>query len=247
MSNHTPRYILTCGLLATMIALSGCAKNTGDEIFDPYEKTNRGTHNFNKKVDRALLRPAGKAYGFVFTDQDSEMIDAFTTNMSMPRRIANNVLQLRFGQAAISTLRFAVNTTFGMGGLFDVATEAGMPNDDTDFGATLHRWGAGEGAYVELPFFGASNVRDSVGLFVDLAFDPIGAVTPTNLQGEKGVITLVELAGDRHQYSGIIDDVLYSNDDSYASQRLYFLQKRRFELNDRQISEDDLENPYETE
>ncbi|GLQ35686.1 hypothetical protein GCM10007939_19690 [Amylibacter marinus] len=233
--------------LLALAFLAGCAGDASMEFNDPYERTNRKIHNFNKAVDRALLRPAGNAYGAVFTDESSEMMNNFTANMAMPRRIANNLLQFRIGEALVSTLRFGLNTTLGWGGLFDVATEAGMTNNDSDFGMTLHRWGVGEGVYVELPFFAGRTARGSVGLVVDLAFDPLNAVTPAKYSTHKTALTLVEMAGDRHEYSAIFDEVLYNAEDSYATQRLYYLQNRRFELNDGEISDADLENPYDTE
>lgn len=229
------------------LQLSACAKPTGDAYHDPAEKFNRKTHELNKKLDKALLRPAGNAYGALIGPVDDEIINNFASNMSEPSTIVNQILQGRLLRATKSTIRFAVNSTIGIGGITNPSADFGMERDESDFGETLHVWGLGEGAYVELPFYGGSTARDSIGIVVDFAMDPMDHILPKKYKPHTITVKLVELAGDRDEYGDVIDGVLYETEDSYASQRLYYLQNRRFQLSGGEISDADLENPYDVE
>jgi phospholipid-binding lipoprotein MlaA len=229
------------------LQLSACAKPTGDAFHDPAENMNRKTHAVNKKLDKALLRPAGNAYGALIGPVDDEIINNFTSNLSEPSTIVNQILQGRLLRATKSTIRFAVNSTIGMGGITNPSEDFGMERDESDFGETLHVWGVGEGAYVELPFYGGSTTRDTVGIIVDFAMDPLDQIIPSKYKPYTISAKLVELAGDRNAYGDVIDGVLYGAEDSYASQRIYYLQNRRFQLNGGEISDADLENPYDVE
>jgi phospholipid-binding lipoprotein MlaA len=229
------------------LQLSACAKPTGDDFHDPAENFNRKTHELNKKLDKALLRPAGNAYGSIISPVDDEIINNFASNLSEPSTIANQILQGRLLRATKSTIRFAVNSTIGIGGIVNPAADFGLERDESDFGETLHVWGVGEGAYIELPFYGGSTARDTVGIIVDFATDPLDHVIASKHKPYKTGVKLVELAGDRDAYGDVIDGVLYGTEDSYASQRLYYLQNRRFQLSGGEISDADLENPYDVE
>ena len=231
MSNKFLSRIFTVTLLSTTVLLSACAKQTGDNISDPMEKMNRKTHALNKTLDKALLRPAGNAYGAIISEKDNEVINNFAANLSEPSTIVNEILQGRIMKATKSSLRFIINTTLGFGGTVNAGKDFGLYADETDFGETLDVWGFGEGAYVELPFYAGSTVRDTVGLLVDFAFDPVNQMIPKKYKPAKTGVKLLELAGDRDQYGDVIDSVLYETEDSYASQRLYYLQNRRFQLN----------------
>jgi phospholipid-binding lipoprotein MlaA len=247
MNLFLSRGVAVSFVLTATLFLSACAKQTGDTIVDPMENMNRKTHALNKALDKALLRPAGNAYGAIISEPDHEVINNFAANLSEPSTIVNQILQGRIMRATKSSFRFVINTTLGFGGTVDAGKDFGLFADETDFGETLDVWGFGEGAYVELPFFAGSTVRDTVGLVVDFAIDPMSHVTPKKYKPAKTGVKLLELAGDRDQYGDVIDGVLYDTEDSYASQRLYYLQNRRFKLNGGEISEDELENPYETE
>ena len=157
------------------------------------------------------------------------------------------MLQGKIIKSLKSTARFLVNSTIGLGGIIDPASRFGLMADESDFGETLHNWGIGEGVYIELPFYAASTMRDSTGILVDFMMDPINSILPSKYKTYTQGAKLIELAGDRNEYGDMIDSVLYQNEDSYASQRLYYLQNRRFELNNNTISDDDLGNPYDDE
>ena len=235
------KQILLCLLMASLTACASLPE--GAAFNDPNEADNRKIHKFNKALDQALLSPASDGYGKIFSDFDDMMISNFVENTSLPNRAVNFLMQGRINSFLETSTRFLFNTTFGVGGLFDVSTNFGLPNEDTDFGETLHRWGSGEGKYIELPFFGGSTERDALGIIVDTALDPLGSfLTPAQSNQMRGV-KLVEAVGDRHVYGDIVESVLYEAEDSYIAQRQWYLQNRRFNL-EGTIAEDELENPY---
>jgi phospholipid-binding lipoprotein MlaA len=212
-------------------------------IDDPYEAQNREVHRANQDIDRALFGPAAGAYGGILPAPVKAGISNLSDNLDLPGDVVNNILQLRLGRAAQNTLRFVVNTTVGLGGLLDPATDFGIPARETDFGETLYVWGVPEGAYVELPVLGPSTERDTLGRVVDVALNPLRWVvkTPT----EEGLITATGIAaklGSRERYADLIDSVL-EGADSYSQTRLLYLQNRRFELTGG-LSEEDYFDPY---
>jgi phospholipid-binding lipoprotein MlaA len=223
-----------CALFAAsglaLLALTACAPAPQvSGIHDPHEAMNRKFHAVNRAVDRVILRPASKAYA-VLPQPVERGVANFANNLDTPGDVVNNLLQGRVGPAAQNSLRFATNVIFGLGGVFDTATALGLPGVETDFGETLHLWGAGEGAYVEVPFLGPSTTRDFAGTLVDLAANPVRLAVP---QPEADIATLAKAGsrlGDRARYSETVDSVLYGSADSYAQLRLLYLQNRRFEL-----------------
>ena len=236
--------IMAVGMLATMVA--GCA-DTGvsSDVYDPLEPMNRGVHEFNKSVDKIVLRPSSKAYGTIIPEPVRNRFSDLSTHLSTPSAIVNDVLQANFVDAMHNTSRFLVNTVFGLGGLFDPATAGGVEFRDSDFGETLHVWGVGEGAYVELPFFGPSTTRDTVGLVVDYTTDPVGAVLEYPEAYIVPIAYVLALMGDRYKFEATFDSVLYDSADSYAQSRLLYLENRRFELGIEQDEEEVYEDLYE--
>lgn len=200
------------------------------EIFDPYENTNRAMHKFNLGVDKVFFRPASKGYVTIFPPPMVDSFNYFAENLSMPSMIVDSILQGDIKQAGNATARFVLNSTIGFAGLADPATEFGVPAVDTDFGETLHHWGFSEGAYVELPLYGPTTTRDSVGIVVNLFTNPVD-FAPTRPVDNLGLYAeIVHRMGDRGRYSDTVDSILYESADSYAQARLLFLQNRRFEL-----------------
>lgn len=231
--------------LAAMVA--ACSTPGPDHVpgtpFDPYEKHNRRIHEFSKSLDRAVLRPVGRGYSAAMPDDIETAIGRFATNLSLPQGVVNSILQGNMKGATEDTYRFVVNTTLGLGGFFDPATELGMPEaTDADFGQTLHVWGVRQGAYIESPFFGPSTERHSAGKIVDLFTNPLNYVidTPERHWGTAAKVS----AGlsQRGRFSDMIDSVLYDSADSYAQARSLYLQNRRFKLG--QGGEDAYLDPY---
>ena len=221
-------------LWTALIGVAACSVpgpgEAPDGIHDPYEAQNRAAHDFNIAIDRKLLRPASQEYVGVIPEDVQIVISNFGSNLSVPGDVVNQLLQGRFDRATRNTARFLINTTLGIGGIADIAKDIGLPDDGTDFGETLHVWGAAEGAYVELPLLGPSTQRDAAGTVVDFFLNPLDHVLP---KPEKYIGTTARIAsavGDRGNFSDVIDGVLYDSADSYAQARVIYLQNRRFDL-----------------
>ncbi|MFN6978307.1 MAG: VacJ family lipoprotein [Gemmobacter sp.] len=228
------------------LALAACAAPPPVSIpqNDPHEAQNRAVHEFNKAIDSAIVRPASMVFGEGAPGPISEAIDNAADNLRAPRSIINMVLQARFADAVHMTSRFAINSTVGIGGLFDPAGAMGLDERKTDFGVTLHTWGVGEGDFVELPLVSASTQRDTLGKVVDIVIDPVGWIFPNPYNWAARGLNIVSSVRDRARFARVIDSILYESADSYAQTRLLYLQNRRFELG-QEASDDDFFDPYE--
>jgi phospholipid-binding lipoprotein MlaA len=159
-------------MLATGL-MSGCATGPDRKAGDPLEPMNRVIFNVNDKVDTAVAVPIAKGYQKVTPQPIRQAISNFFSNIGDLDNLANSLLQLHITEAAETLMRFTMNTVFGIGGLLDFATPAGLPKHRQDFGLTLGRWGVPSGPYLVLPLFGPSSFRDSIGFAVDFRFNPI--------------------------------------------------------------------------
>lgn len=231
------------GIVALLLA--GCAAPPPVPVdqADPYEAANRRTHAFNQEIDKAVIGPAAQAARPLLETPLGEGIGNVAGNLSMPAAILNKTLQGKLPDAVHNTWRFVINTTIGLGGLFDPATAMGLVEKDTDFGATLHSWGAGEGAFLVLPALGPSTERDAVGSVVDIVIDPLGhLIDPPESHWARGVKFASRL-GDRARFGDTVDSILHESADSYAQMRLLYLQSRRFELG-QEVADDAFIDPY---
>lgn len=248
-----PALMRAAAALVAVFLVAGCAQKPAPTGFtDPLEANNRQIHAFNRSVDNAILRPLSSGLGKGPPGPVMRGVTNFAQNLDAPGAVVNNLLQGRPHFALENTLRFALNTTVGIGGLFDPATAIGLDGKPTDFGETLHVWGAGEGNYVELPLLGPSTERDLVGKIVDVGLNPLRYVLPKPEDNIVPVAKLVSNVGDRARYSDTIDSVLYDSADSYAQARLLYLQNRRFQLGqttgaagDDTFEDPNFEDPYE--
>mgnify|MGYP003386923593 CR=1 FL=1 len=166
-----------CLGLLTLAVLSSCATGPRGGTYDaaqadPWEKTDRRIYAVNKKIDRYALKPAAGAYSTIVPRPARQAISNGFSNYGEPGNFVNAVAQGKIKQAFRTLDRFLVNSTIGVGGLADVATGLGRPQESEDFGQTLAIWGVKSGPFVMLPFFGPATVRDGTGLAVDLAADP---------------------------------------------------------------------------
>ena len=149
------------------------------EIADPLYYWNIAAYHFNDKFYFWLLKPVAQGYKFVIPEVARTSIDNFFTNLVFPIRFVNNLLQGKGYGAEREITRFAINTMFGLGGLFDVAKKYnGIEPSKEDFGQTLGKWGVGNGFYLVLPLIGPSTLRDGIGLAGDYFLDPTSYVTP---------------------------------------------------------------------
>jgi phospholipid-binding lipoprotein MlaA len=159
----------------------------GEDENDPLEGVNRAVFEFNRVVDGLLIKPAAQIYRGVLPQQAQDSVRSFLRNLRTPAILVNDVLQGDMDRAGTTISRFLVNTTLGIGGLFDVAGDhLGIPFHDEDFGQTLAVWGVGEGPYLVLPILGPSNPRDVVGLASEWFLDPVNLYF-TNKEDEDWV------------------------------------------------------------
>ncbi len=219
-----------CLLLLAVAMLAGCAiaKPRTD---DPLEKYNRKVYQFNDRLDKAVVRPVAVGYRKITNPPVRRSVGNFFTNIRMPVTVANDLLQARPKQALQSSGRFVVNLTLGFAGLFDPASQMGLPLQSTDFGITLARWGVPDGDYLVLPFLGPSTVRDVWTVPVDsYFFDPLSIYASNHsysgLQYLPQVLYLVTLRAqliDAESYLQSAYDPYVFMRDAYRQRRLYKL------------------------
>ena len=232
-------------LIVIVLFTAACTPNkTGEAIHDPYEEQNRNWHQINKALDRVILSPASGVYGGVIPDPVDKVLDRAASNLSLPNSAVNHVLQGDGEKAVVTALRFAVNSTLGLAGMFDPAASAGLFEYQTGYGDTLGVWGFEDGAYVELPVFGPSTEREAVGLVLDYTLDPISNLLSGKQKLYLYLFSGLELVGDRHEYNDLIEVLLYESADSYAAQRISYLQNRSFQADEEQAF-DDFIDPYD--
>ncbi|HQU66792.1 MAG TPA: VacJ family lipoprotein [Albidovulum sp.] len=228
---------------AALAIVAGCSKPVpGAEFNDPYEKANRAVHEVNVTLDQAVFGGGEVPQRRYLPGPLAKGFSNAAYNLSMPSAVINNILQLNGEGATRDTFRFALNTTFGVGGLFDPAAVIGLYAEDADFGETLHVWGVPEGAFVVLPLAGPTTERDLAGAVVDFFIDPLGLVFDGKDYVAVEVVKVAGQVGNRQQYSALIESILYESADSYAQMRLSYLQYRRNKLG---IKDEDVIDPYE--
>jgi phospholipid-binding lipoprotein MlaA len=217
---------------AVLIALlaAGCAATPGRTTPDDrWEGFNRGVYKFNDAVDRAALKPVAKGYRKITPHWIRVGIGNFLGNLEYPATVVNQFLQGKPKLGLRDTGRFLLNTTLGIGGLFDVATAVGLEANDEDLGQTLAVWGVGSGPYLNLPLFGPSTLRDAPTRIVDFFFDPITylEVPWEAIWGER-VIDVV------HTRSELLplDPTLQKTYDPYAFIRDSWVQRREYAIFD---------------
>ena len=228
------RSFLRRGLALLAVALlAGCAI-APPRTDDPLQKVNRKVYAFNDKLDKAVLRPAAVGYRKVTNPPVRHAVDNFFTNIELPVTIANDLLQARPSQALGNTGRFLINLTVGVGGIFDPATKLGLPQQSTDFGITLARWGVPEGDFLMLPLLGPSTVRDVWRYPVDgYFFDPLSLIAK-NHSFNYGQYYLPQVLYVVSMRSQLIDaeGFLQSAYDPYAFLRDAYRQRRLYMLYD---------------
>jgi phospholipid-binding lipoprotein MlaA len=211
-------------LLAALGGLGGCA-TTGGNPDDPLEGYNRAMFGFNDSVDKAIIKPVAEGYKAVVPAFARTGVSNFFSNLGDIWIGVNNILQGKLGAGASDFGRFAINTSAGILGLFDVASNAGLDKHDEDFGQTLGRWGVGSGVYVVLPFLGPSSVRDGFGLLaVDWQGDPIWYVSNVPTRNELYGLRLVDTRASLLDASRLMEQAAL---DRYAYLRGAYLQRRR--------------------
>jgi phospholipid-binding lipoprotein MlaA len=218
-------------LLTVLLALSGCATIEDDyrDPRDPMESYNRAMHTFNDELDKAIIKPLAEGYRTITPKPVDRGITNFFSNLDDVVSAVNNLLQFKLHRAASDVGRVVVNSTIGILGFFDVATNMDMPRYDEDFGQTLGAWGMGPGPYFVLPILGPSSIRDTFGLVADWYTDPVRYVKGDDwrygLVGLRGI----DMRADLLTASKVLDEAAL---DPYNFTRDAYLQKRRNDVYD---------------
>ena len=222
-------------------ALTGCA-STNNNPNDPLEGFNRTMFSFNDTVDKVALKPAAQAYDAVVPNPVQHGVGNFFGNIGDLWSSINQLLQGRVEQGVSTFMRVAINTTFGLGGVLDVATEARLPREKSDFGQTLGKWGVGSGPYVVLPFFGPSTLRDTADMPVDLYGDLWTYKRPTRWRNVGAVVRIVDRRAQLLDASTLLEDAAL---DKYDFVRDAYLQRRQSQINGAGGGKDQPENTIE--
>ena len=216
--------------LGASIVLSGCATGPNANPADPLEPLNRQVMRFNDAVDDAVLRPAAQVYVKVLPSPVRTGVNNFFGNISDVWSFANSVAQLKLQNSAQNFMRVTVNTAFGFGGIFDIATEAGIDRHFEDFGQTLGYWGVPSGPYLVLPLLGPSTVRDaSAAILVDVQGDLGGYISDIPLRNSLYALRLIDLRANLLRVGQLLGDAAL---DKYSFTRDAFLQRRQSEIHD---------------
>ncbi len=243
-----PLYRRLIVLLAALTLVAGCASQPKpaadtwsandnqdieeiDQENDPLELFNRFAFSFNLALDTFIFRPAAATYRFLLPVEVRDSVRNALRNLSTPVILANDLFQGELERAETTLVRFFVNSTVGLLGLFDVAADWGYPYHDEDFGQTLAVHGVGEGFYLVLPIFGPSNPRDGIGILVDTFLDPLTYVAQAN-DDEVYLFARTAISGIdlRSRNIEALDDLKRDSIDFYARIRSLYRQKRANEI-----------------
>lgn len=194
--------------------------------YDPWERYNRRMHRFNNAVDRGVAKPLARAYTKVVPRPIRLGVSNFFNNLGQPVSMVNALLQGKPKQAAQTLGRFALNTTLGIGGLFDPATAAKLPNRSEDFGQTLGVWGWKRSRYLELPFFGPRTVRDAFGAVGDAPLSPLRRIERDRIRIGLQGLQLVDIRAQLLP----LDSLREGAEDEYALVRDSWMQRRDYQI-----------------
>jgi phospholipid-binding lipoprotein MlaA len=198
--------------------------------YDPWESFNRTMFAFNRQVDRFILKPIAKAWDFVVPELAQQSLSNAFDNLAMPRRLINNLLQLKFERAGRELARFFLNTSMGVLGFFDAAADIGLPKvSDADTGLTLGYYGVGPGPYLVLPFLPPLTVRDAFGFAADAAMAPLSYFIPFEASaGMRGG----QIINERSRNLEFFDQLERETFDLYTAVRNAYLQRRQRALDE---------------
>ncbi len=220
-----------------LMVICGCA-STGTNQADPWEGWNRKVYSFNKALDKSVSKPLTKGYKAITPDFVETGVSNVFSNIGDIPNFINNLLQGKAGDSLSDLARFIVNSTLGIVGLWDPASNMGLAKHDEDFGQTLATWGVGEGPYVMLPILGPSTLRGSIGLPVDAKIDPLSYVDHIPTRNQLKILELIDKRSALLEF----EDQLESATDEYGFVRDIYLQNRRYKVFDGNLPfEDDFE------
>jgi phospholipid-binding lipoprotein MlaA len=243
------RFFRVPTILLIAATLAGCAtSNKGADYDDPLEGMNRGVYRFNDTLDDYVLEPIADGYVEYVPQVVRSSVANFFDNVVYLNVIANDFLQAKGMQGLSDTGRFLVNSTVGVGGLFDPATGWGMPRHNEDLGQTLATWGVGDGAYLELPIWGPSTLRDLAGVVMQFALNPL-VYLPIEVTLPSGALGVVDsrasvLPGTRVAEEAAIDPYVFRRS-AYYQKRLNLIYDGEPPKQPDEVIEDEAAAPQE--
>ncbi|MDO9436160.1 VacJ family lipoprotein [Hydrogenophaga sp.] len=229
-THDTSKTVMKAVAAAALLSLAaGCATGPDANPRDPLEPLNRSVYKFNDALDTAILKPVATAYEKVTPSPVRTGVGNFFGNLGDLWSSVNAGLQLRPREATENLMRFSVNTVFGLAGVLDIASEMRIPRTQLDFGHTLGRWGTPSGAYLVIPLFGPSNVRDGAASFVDVYGDPVAGVDHVATRNTMNGLRIVDGRARLLRASNMLDD---SSMDKYSFIRDAYLNRRQNQIDD---------------
>lgn len=225
-------------LLAPMLMLLtvGCATGPNANTADPLEPMNRAIYKFNDAVDSAVLKPVATGYQSVVPSPIRTGVSNFFNNLGDVWSFFNHLLQFEFGYAGQTVIRLGTNTFLGLGGILDIATEAGLQPPKADLGQTLGKWGIPSGPYVMLPLLGPSSIRDGAGTITATYYDPVNSIPDT---ATRNVVTATRIVDIRARLLGATDAVDEIALDRYSFIRDVYLKRRQNQISPQKPSNED--------
>jgi phospholipid-binding lipoprotein MlaA len=240
------KILFALGLTLLIATTTGCASLGGTEVgdetepHDPFESYNRVMHDFNQGFDRTVAKPVARAYQDVMPVWADKGISNFFSNLNDVIVLFNDLLQLKFEQAASDAARITFNTTAGLLGFIDVASHMDLPRHKEDFGQTLGYWGVPTGPYFVLPFWGPRTIRDTAGLGVDYVYlDPM--FHNIDHINDRSALFLTNFIDTRADYLGASRLLESAALDPYIYTREAYLQRRQYYVYDGDPPMDDFE------
>jgi phospholipid-binding lipoprotein MlaA len=217
--------------------VTGCASMPDSEPVehDPWERANRGLYEVNDVIDRATTRPVARAYNAVVPEPVRQGVTNFGQNLMTPSSSLNNFFQGKPRDGFGEFLRFVINSTAGIGGLFDIAANNGLDAKTEDFGQTAAVWGVPDGPYVMLPFRGPRTLRDAVLMPLDFLADPLYHYDNSSVRDPLYVLRIINLRARLLP----LEEMLQDSNDPYVTLRESYLQNRKFEVYDGDPPADD--------
>jgi phospholipid-binding lipoprotein MlaA len=223
--------------LMSLILLTFSGLATAED-FDPFEDINRAVYEFNEVVDGSFLEPISRAYKKSTPILVQDSVRNFFGNLDDVTTLANQILQVKPLESITTLGRIFINTTFGIGGIFDVASGLGFTTDTEDFGQTMAVWGLDAGPYIMLPLIGPSTLRDTLGVYIDVRSD---SNMINKLDNFEFVTVNTMNTVDKRVKLLPVTDLFHKSNDSYISMRSAYLQKREYDVYDGNLpfSDDD--------
>jgi phospholipid-binding lipoprotein MlaA len=229
MVAHPMTRLLHAALVVGTLVLSGCAAVPNPDARDPWESWNRGVFGFNDAVDQVVLKPVATGYQKVTPTPVQKGVGNFFGNLTDMWSVVNNALVLKGRETGDSIGRVMVNTTIGLLGVVDVASDLGIERHTADFGLTLARWGVGNGPYVVLPLLGPSTLRDTAGWPVDNWGNPINQFGDAPTRNGMLVLNVVDTRAQLLGAGNVMEGAAL---DKYTFMRDAYLQRRRNQVYD---------------